>query len=393
MRTLALSLANTGRSCGRRMAETAGRFKPAVQHKLCGPCPSQMQIMEPLLVKAARSLEQQTEVIIGPASQAERLFNFVEFRSLMQIMERLSGDSGTILRTTDGGNSWVPQSSGTANMLFGVSFIDANTGTAVGGSCGIGGESTILRTTDGGGTWINQANPGTSLPFQSFAYRCQYRNRCRRRRPDSQNDQRRRYLVARKQAERPKLFMAFRSLTRITERFPVSSWAGPASFSERPMVETTGLSRQITRCLKEPTLFTPYLSPIRTRALLSATLGSSFKQPMEAPSGTVSQLPLSIFCTAFRLPMRTRELSVGYENPDGMILRTTDGGNSWVRQNSGIGDPFAGLNFFGVNFVNSNVGTMVGQEGIILRTTDGGNNWTQQTADTTDWLYAVQFHR
>ena len=74
-----------------------------------------------------------------------------------------------------------------------------------------------------------------------------------------------------------------------------------------------------------------------------------------------------------------------------MILRTTDGGNSWVRQNSGIGDPFAGLNFFGVNFVNSNVGTMVGQEGIVLRTTDGGNNWTQQTADTTDWLYAVQF--
>ena len=77
-----------------------------------------------------------------------------------------TGDSGTILRTTDGGNSWVPQSSGTANMLFGVSFIDANTGTAVGGSCGIGGESTILRTTDGGGTWINQANPGTICLFK-----------------------------------------------------------------------------------------------------------------------------------------------------------------------------------------------------------------------------------
>ena len=71
--------------------------------------------------------------------------------------------------------------------------------------------------------------------------------------------------------------------------------------------------------------------------------------------------------------------AVGYENPDGMILRTTDGGNSWVRQNSGIGDPFAGMNFFGVHFVNSNIGTMVGQEGIILRTTDGGNNW-----DATD---------
>src|SRR6266487_2642964 len=87
---LALALANTERLCGRRMAETAGPFKPVVQQKLCGPCPSRMQITEPLLVKAVRSLEPQTEVLIGLANQAERLFNFVEFGSLMQIMERLS---------------------------------------------------------------------------------------------------------------------------------------------------------------------------------------------------------------------------------------------------------------------------------------------------------------
>src|SRR5439155_27233109 len=40
-----------------------------------------------------------------------------------------------------------------------------------------------------------------------------------------------------------------------------------------------------------------------------------------------------------------RGTAVGYENPDGRILRTTDGGKSWLRQSSGIGDPFAGLNF------------------------------------------------
>src|SRR5712664_1744934 len=68
------------------------------------------------------------------------------------------GEYGTIVRTTDGGNSWTIQSSGTVNTLFGVSFIDTNTGAAVGGACGIGGESTILRTTDGGNTWMNQAN-------------------------------------------------------------------------------------------------------------------------------------------------------------------------------------------------------------------------------------------
>jgi photosystem II stability/assembly factor-like uncharacterized protein len=83
--------------------------------------------------------------------------------------------------------------------------------------------------------------------------------------------------------------------------------------------------------------------------------------------------------------------AVGYENPDGTILRTTDGGNTWLRQSSGLSDPFDGINFFGVYFVNSNVGTVVGEEGIILRTTDGGNNWVPQASDTTDWLYGVHF--
>src|SRR6266481_5017940 len=75
------------------------------------------------------------------------------------------GEGGTILGTTDGGANWVPQTSGTTLQLRGVSFSDTNTGAAVGGACGIGGESTILRTTDGGKTWMNQANPGTVCLF------------------------------------------------------------------------------------------------------------------------------------------------------------------------------------------------------------------------------------
>jgi hypothetical protein len=63
-----------------------------------------------------------------------------------------TGDDGTIVRTTDGGNSWVIQSSGTTNTLYGVSFTDTNNGTAVGAS------GTILRTSDGGNTWFSQTS-------------------------------------------------------------------------------------------------------------------------------------------------------------------------------------------------------------------------------------------
>jgi photosystem II stability/assembly factor-like uncharacterized protein len=55
------------------------------------------------------------------------------------------GESGTILKTTNGGTSWNTLSSGTDNSLASVYFIDANTGFVV----GEGG--TILKTTNGGG--------------------------------------------------------------------------------------------------------------------------------------------------------------------------------------------------------------------------------------------------
>ncbi len=42
------------------------------------------------------------------------------------------GYYGTIVRTTDGGNSWTIQTSGTTQNLWAVSFADVNNGTAVG---------------------------------------------------------------------------------------------------------------------------------------------------------------------------------------------------------------------------------------------------------------------
>src|SRR5262249_38400098 len=62
------------------------------------------------------------------------------------------GEVGTILRTTDGGATWTPQSSGTTRFLRGVSFADANTGWAVGDG------GTILRSSDGGVTWTPQSS-------------------------------------------------------------------------------------------------------------------------------------------------------------------------------------------------------------------------------------------
>ena len=57
------------------------------------------------------------------------------------------GTDGAIGKTTDGGEVFVVQKSGTAINLTGVWFVDTSSGWAVGTA------GTVLRTTDGGATW------------------------------------------------------------------------------------------------------------------------------------------------------------------------------------------------------------------------------------------------
>lgn len=67
----------------------------------------------------------------------------------------------------------------------------------------------------------------------------------------------------------------------------------------------------------------------------------------------------------------------------GTILRTTDGGLTWKKQNSGV------TNFlYSAFFTDANRGHVVGTSGVVLRTTDGGNTWTSQTIGTVTNHYS-----
>jgi photosystem II stability/assembly factor-like uncharacterized protein len=62
------------------------------------------------------------------------------------------GDSGTILKTTDGGANWALQNSYTSALLASVHFPTTDTGYAV-------GAGSVLKTTNGGVDWISQSSP------------------------------------------------------------------------------------------------------------------------------------------------------------------------------------------------------------------------------------------
>jgi photosystem II stability/assembly factor-like uncharacterized protein len=73
------------------------------------------------------------------------------------------GQSGKVLATTDGGQTWTSQSSATGVDLQGVDFIDDTHGWAV-GSGGI-----VIYTTNGGASWI-ATTAGTATGFQDVDF-------------------------------------------------------------------------------------------------------------------------------------------------------------------------------------------------------------------------------
>jgi photosystem II stability/assembly factor-like uncharacterized protein len=74
------------------------------------------------------------------------------------------GNNGTILKTTDGGISWALKNSTTIENLNSIWFSDQRTGTV----CGNNG--TILRTLDGGETWVSQIS-GTTLSLKGVCFK------------------------------------------------------------------------------------------------------------------------------------------------------------------------------------------------------------------------------
>ncbi len=70
----------------------------------------------------------------------------------------------------------------------------------------------------------------------------------------------------------------------------------------------------------------------------------------------------------------------------GVILATTNGGNTWMVQKSGTEEAL-----YNVDFRNGSHGYAVGMKGTVLRTRDGGNNWQKVNVGFDKTLFRVDF--
>jgi photosystem II stability/assembly factor-like uncharacterized protein len=235
------------------------------------------------------------------------------------------GIDGTIIHTTDGGNTWVKQNSGTTKHLFGISFTDKEYGWVV------GEYSTILHTTDGGSTWAPQ-QPEADKIYNSVCF------------VDRQNG----WLVG-------EAGTMFRTIDGGTTWVPML----PKLFERESLEDEYERPR--------PTLF----SVTFTDATHGWACGV-FAAILHTADGGVTweQLP-----NACDLPLYTIFVKNGRGwcvGDKGAYLTSQDGGSTWNYEGETIKSK---MWFRDVFFSNPDKGWIVGAGGTVIGTIDGGKTW------------------
>lgn len=246
------------------------------------------------------------------------------------------GDSGTILKTTDGGGTWIPQVSGTTLDLYGLAMLDTQTGWAV-GDLGVG-----IKTTNGGSTWTAMSL-GTSNRLLSVAV-------------DGGN------VVSQDLLAVGHNGTTLRSIDGGATWTPVSS----------------GTIQHLTSVARF------------NAAWAVGTTGTILRNSIDDQG----QFAWSDRSSAFRTTNTL--LSVDYGHPGnsdevwavgvgGVIFHSSDQGNSWIPQTSGTT-----ANLWSVTAPDRFNLWVVG-DGVILKTIDGGTTWTAQSSPFQGSLLSVRF--
>jgi len=261
------------------------------------------------------------------------------------------GNNGTILNTTNGGNTWIPKTyltpttNGPINdYLKDVTFFDSNIGMIVSGtpfsdSINYSLEyGLIYRTTNGGATWDNvyvhssAAFNGVSFLNASTAIAVGVV------RPSS---------------------ACYSITTNGGTSWELLYWSGitdpltDVSFYDDNFGTAVGFNGRI----------------LHTNDGTSTWYSQS--------SGTMNNLH------GVCLTSTNSGTIVG---DAGTILHTSNGGTSWVSQPSGTTE-----DLLGISFIDAEKGTIVGKNGITLETTDGGITWELQSVRTNEDLFSVSF--
>ena len=148
--------------------------------------------------------------------------------------------------------------------------------------------------------------------------------------------------------------------------------ANAAAEDEIPATEHSVIARLAsTALLADAITIDGAIVSVGTRGivLISEDQGASWKQ---------ASIPTRSMLTGVFFHDRNLGWAVGH---DAVILKTTDGGETWRRVNY---DPDLEMPLFDVVFSDANHGMAMGAYGLVLVTDDGGETWTEQLMSVSD---------
>jgi photosystem II stability/assembly factor-like uncharacterized protein len=284
------------------------------------------------------------------------------------------GYFGSIMKTTDGGDTWIDGPKMIKGAIQSMYFLDKNIGWAVGGDYYKNYSGIILSTTDGGKNWLN-SNFLTDCWIQSIRFidknigwMCGYNQYG--------------YGVVLKTVDGGQSWLnqqigtagALNSIFCINENLciAVGSTGTLLTTTDGGITWNKGFSNSYNSVFFVDANNGWLVGNNGIIAKYEFDNGTRLKT-----SGTTKDL-FSVFFIDKNIGW-----VVGYW---GTILKTTDGGQTWFNQNSGIIEPLRS-----VYFIDINNGWIVGDYGNIFNTTDGGNNWILQEKVTNNSLNSVWF--
>lgn len=244
------------------------------------------------------------------------------------------GDTGTIIRSTDGGDTWGRITSPAVDDLRGVAF-HGETGLIVGFS------GAVLRSTNGGADWVKLARPTAKFLFAvgmspSAAVAVGEEGTLLHSSDDG----------ATWSPSTAGVANIFMSVALWADTVIAGAYAGPVAIS------LSGGSAWGVEVLGNPPNNAPAFYGVSFATSRTAIMVGQFTGPSVGP----------------------------------LILRTDNMGFTWIRQTN---PPVGALR--SVAFIGPNAGYIVGDGGSILASVDTGDTWTEQPSGVTAGLNGVAF--
>ncbi len=334
-----------------------------------------------------------------------------------------AGELGTVIKTTEGGSTWILQSSGTDYDLYEVFFINGFNGFAVGKSGMIvrtidgglnwtmiqnsnlsdlhditfinkytgyiaGLRGTILKTTNGGMNW-SSLKTRSDVPLFCLSFLNESKGVAAG------------YNAILKTSDGGKSwnkqninFIPAGSVTGIcyidsnTIYAAVNSPAGSFYKTINDGLNWTNSSLQL------PLLFGGSVDFVRSMSFINQNTGfiiTSFGTILKTTNAGMNWQRDSSFRPSYEKISVMHDIqinsqgSVNISGSGGTIIRSTDSGSNWIVKNGNK------KNLKGSCFVNSKTGYAIGERGIVLKTENEGQSWTELNPFTTKFLNSVFF--